>query len=266
MSAFSARTAPMLALCRTTVAEAVRSKILYGVALFALGLILFSAVLSQITLGHQVRIVTDVSLSATSLAGTLMAVLLGVGSVAREVERRTYYPVLAKPIGRAEYVLGKWLGVVATVWLNVAVMLVLSALMIAAYSHDGAFQYDLGDFLVTCGLTLLRLAVIAAIAVAFSTFASSTVALIGSVGVVVAGFFTAEVRYFMAKTGRGNQLVGDALYFVLPDFQAIDGLSRLVHGDHLGLGALLAPAAYAVTWSAFLLLAACVIFSRRDLS
>lgn len=257
----------VLAIARNTVAEAVRSRILYLLLAFAIGLILLSAVLSDLTLGWQVRIVTDVSLSAITIAGSLLALLLGVGSVAGEVERRTAYPILGKPVTRGEFVVGKWVGVLGTTYLNVLLMMLAATAMIARYSHEGFFQYTAGAYLATLALTLLRLAVIAGMAVAFSTFTSSTVAMIASVGLTVAGYFTGELRFFLTRSDDPVlRPLGQALYYAVPDFAALDTLPRLLHGHEI-----LAPqvgwaALYAVTYAVAVLVIACRIFARRDLA
>lgn len=254
------------ALARTTVSEAIRDRILYGLLVFAVGLILLSAVLSNLTLGYQVRIVTNVSLSAITLAGTLMSVLLGVGSVSREIERRTSYPILAKPITRAEYLAGKYFGVLATVYLNVLLMMAAATLMIQQYTDNAFFQYPLLPYLFTLGLTLLRLAVVAAIALTLSTFTSSTVALIGTVGLTLAGYFTAELRFFLTKSeSEATQWLGNALYYAVPDFSALDTLPLLLHGHAVTAPTAIAATGYAVCYIVFLLTAASLIFSRRDL-
>lgn len=258
---------PVLAIATTTFREAIRNRILYVLALFALAMILFSAVLSLLTLGYQVRIVTDVSLSAVTFACTTIAVLLGVSSVARELDRRTCYPVLAKPIGRATFVLGKWLGVVGVTWLLATVMVALATVMIAAYSHDAAFQYPAQAYLTVHALTLLRLGVVSAIAVSASTFAGATVATMATLTVVTAGYFTFEVRWFLERSdSEASRFVGRAVYHALPDFAALDGLPRLLYGDSLALTDIGSPVLYGIAWSALVLAAACAFFARRDLS
>ena len=257
----------VFAIARTTIAEAIRSKILYALLAFAIGLILLSAVLSDLTLGWQVRIVTDVSLSAITVAGTLLALLLGVGSVAGEVERRTAYPILGKPVTRGEFVLGKWLGVLGTTYLNVLLMMGAATAMVAHYSQRDSFDYPVAAYLATLLLTLLRLAVIAGIAVALSTFSSSTVALIASLGLTVAGYFTGELRFFLTKSENPVlPLLGKVLYYAIPDFASLDSLPRLMHGHPILPSEVAWAAAYAVFYALTVLVIACRIFSRRDLA
>ncbi len=256
----------LLAIARVTIHESLRDRILYGVLAFGIGLILLSAVLSNVTLGWPVRIVTDLSISAISISGSVMALLLGVRSVAGEIERRLAYPVLARPISRGQYVLGKFVGVVGTVYLNVLLMAVAATAMIASYSHEGAFQYTVTAYLTTLALLLLKLALIAAIAVLFSCFTSSTVAFIASTGLTLAGHLTGELRFFLGKSESAlTRAIGDGLYWTLPDFVTLEALSKLVHEKEILTSQTLAAVAYGSCYLAALLILATTIFERRDL-
>jgi ABC-type transport system involved in multi-copper enzyme maturation permease subunit len=257
----------MFALARATLSEAIRDRILYGLVLFAIGLILLSVVLSNLTLGFRVRIITDLSLSAISFAGMMLAVLLGVGSVAREVERRTAYPILAKPAGRAEYVLGKYLGVVMTTWLNLLLMMVAATAVIQLYRWEGGFLFSWGDYALTLLMVLLRVAVVAAAAVMFSTFTSSTVSFIASLGFSVAGYFTGEVKYFLSKSeSEVTRWVGDGLYYLLPDFASLDPLPRLLYSHTILTPQTVFGIGYALCYIGCLLAIATAIFRKRDLA
>lgn len=257
----------MAALASTTVAEAIRDRILYGLLLFGIGLILLSAVLSNVNLGWSVRIVTNFSFTGVTAAGAMMSVLLGVSAIGRELERRTSYPILAKPIHRAEYVVGKYLGVLLTVYLNVSLMLVAATVMIALYSHSGFFQYDWGSYGAALSLLYLRLAVISALAVTFSTMASTTVAVVAAGGLSIAGYFTSQLRHFLGLSeSAATRLLGDILYWVLPDFSILDALARLLHGHPILTTQTAIAAAYAVCYAASLLIIASMVFTRRDLA
>ncbi|HWV39387.1 MAG TPA: ABC transporter permease subunit [Vulgatibacter sp.] len=259
--------APILAIARVTIQESLRDRILYGVLAFGVALILLSAVLSNVTLGWPVRIVTDLSISAISLGGAVMAILLGVRAVAVELEKRVAFPVLARPISRGWFVLGKYLGVVGTVYLNVGLMIAAATGMIAAYSHEGAFQYDVGAYAATLGLLLLKLALVAAIAVLFSSFTSSTVSFIAATGVTIAGHLTGELRFFLGRSEQAaTRFLGDALYWLLPDMATMEGLSRLIHGLPILNAQATAAAVYGACYAVGLLVAAAMIFEKRDLS
>lgn len=255
------------AIIRVSVSDAIRSRILYGLLLFAIGIILLSAVLSTLTLGDPVRIVTDLSLGAVSLSGILMSILLGVGAIAGEVQRRTLFPVLAKPVSRGEYVLGRYLGVLVTVTLNMMVMMAASTLMIAAYSFKGGFAYPAGAFAAVLALALLRAALVSAIAVALSSVASATVAFIGSLGLTLAGYFTDGLRFFLGKSESGlTRTLGEILFYAVPDYATLDPLPSLLHGHPVVTPQLVAAIGYGIFYSAAVLTAAVGAFSRRDLA
>ncbi len=254
-------------LARTTVAEAIRDRILYGLLLFGIGLILLSAVLSNLTVGFRLRIVTDISLSAIMAAGTIMAVLLGVGSIAKEIEKKTAYPLLAKPISRGEYIIGKYLGVLSTTYINVLLMMAAATFMIAQYREEsGHHAYAWNAFIITLLFLLIRLAVVASVAVFFSTFGSSTFALISSVGFTVAGYFTSELRFFLEKSeSELLRAIGKGLYYTMPDFAMLDPLPLLIHNHPIFTPSTLFAAVYALAYALCLLTLSAFLFSRRDL-
>lgn len=262
MQAFSA----IIAIAKVSWIEALRDRILYGLLAFCIGLILLSAVLSNLTLGWAVRIVTNLSLSTVSLSGSAMALLLGVRSVAGEVERKTAYPVLARPISRWTYVLGRYLGVMATVSVNVLLMYLAATAMIAAYSHEGSFQYAADAYLATLAMMMLRFAIIAAIAVLFSSFTSSTVAFIASVGMVIAGSFTSDLRFFLGQSESAfTQKLGDLLYWTLPDLSTLETMPLLVHGKEVLTAQVGTAAVYGSFYLLALLTLASWLFESRDL-
>lgn len=255
------------AIARTTLAEAIRDRILYGLLLFAGGLLLLSAVLSNITLGWSVRVVTNFSFTGLTAVGAVMAILFGVRSISQDIERRTCYPLLAKPMGRAAYLLGKYLGVLLTVYLNIGLMAVAATLLIAAFSHVDPFQYELLPYLAAIGLTFARLAVLAAVAVGFSALASPTVALIASTGIGIAGYFTGELRYFLSQSEvASTRILGDALYYTLPDFAIMDALPRLLHGHPVLTAQTGFAVAYAFCYVATVLAISSLLFTKRDLA
>src|SRR5512139_3449032 len=111
--------------------ESVRDKVLYNLVFFSVLLIAASYLLSQLTAGQDVKIIKDLGLAATSLFGLFIAVFIGIGLVSKEVERRSIYSLLAKPIHRYQLVLGKYCGLVLTLAVNVAVMAAALYLVLA---------------------------------------------------------------------------------------------------------------------------------------
>ncbi|MBK9516519.1 MAG: ABC transporter permease [Anaeromyxobacter sp.] len=256
--------AATLAIAATTVKEALRERLLYNLLVFAVLLVVGSLTISQLTLGEQYRIIANMGTSATQVFGTLIAVFLGVGLVSREIDRRTCYPALARPVSRAGFVVGKYLGLLTVLTLNVALMAVATGAVLLFYR--GAPSFLDGAFAATFALTAVQLAICGAFAVLFSTFTTATLASIYTLTVVGAGWLFGEVRVFWL-TARQTELKGlvQVLDYLLPNMSLLDLKETVTYGDPVTLGSVLARAAYGLGYSATLILLAAAVFTRRDI-
>jgi Cu-processing system permease protein len=252
-----------LAIAAATLQETLRERLMYNLVVFAVVLIAGSLTISQLTLGEQFRIVADIGTGSTQLFGTLIAVFLGVALVARELDRRTCYAVLARPVGRAEFLLGKYLGLLAALALNVAIMAAASAAMLAAYRHGVGFL-DLG-FAAAFGLVFVQVAVCAAFAVMFAAFTTPTLAIIFTLSVIGAGHVFSEVRPFWVKSDL-VQMKGlvSVLDFTLPNMGLLDLKEALTYGDPVSIASLATRAGYGVAYAGVIVALGCVVFSRKD--
>jgi ABC-type transport system involved in multi-copper enzyme maturation permease subunit len=253
-----------LAIAGTTVREALRERLLYNLVVFAVLLVVSSLTISQLTLGEQFRIIANMGTSATQVFGTLIAVFLGVGLVSREMDRRTCYPALARPVSRAGFVVGKYLGLLATLALNVALMAAATAAVLALYRQETGF---LGlSFVATFVLTGVQLAICGAFAVLFSTFTTATLASIYTLTIVGTGWLFGEVRGFWLSTRQvGMKRLVDVLDFLLPNMTLLDLKESVTYGDPVTLGSVLARGAYGAAYAATLVLLAAALFTRRDI-
>lgn len=254
--------------------DSVRDKVLYSIVAFAVLLMAASYLIGQLTAGQDLKIIKDLGLAAMSIFGLFIAVFIGIGLVAREIDRRSIYAVLAKPVRRYEFILGKYLGLVGTLFVNVAVMAaayyvvlfymsrVLPPTALAAHPRPAV---DPG-LLLAIGLIGCELALVTAFALFFSTFSSSAMLSAAlTAGLFVAGQFGADLKNLdQAVSSPAAAAVGRALYYVLPNFAAFDVKSRVVYGLPLGEGYLALTTAYATVYIAALLVASVLIFSRRD--
>jgi len=247
-----------------TVREALRRKLAVNLLVFAVALVSASIVISSLTFGEQYRIIVDIGLSAMEVFGTLIAVFLGASLVAGDVERRTVYPIVAKPVSRAQYVVGRYLGLVATTTLNLAVMAVFFVGTLAVYLHDVRFVATTPLFATLAGIAL-QLAMIAALAVFFSTFTSSTLASIFTLSLVVAGHLASEVPRYWSKQGVAGAWMGKGIYLVLPNLEALNLKEAMVYKDSPAAGALALAFGYAILYATGVVALAAATFSRRDL-
>jgi ABC-type transport system involved in multi-copper enzyme maturation permease subunit len=253
--------------------ESVRDKVLYNLVLFAVLMIGSSYIIGQLTAGQDVKIIKDLGLSATSVFGVLIAVFIGIGLVSKEVERRTVYSLLAKPIRRSQMILGKYAGLTLTLVVNVTIM---SAAMYAVLAYmawgappavRNAWDAPALDpaMLKALTLILIELMIITAIALFFSTFSTPMLSAAFTFGLFVTGHFSADLRNFdQVVDSSAASALARGLYWLLPNLAQFDVKSQVVHAQPVPLGYIAMTAAYAALYIAVLLVASMVIFSRRD--
>ena len=253
--------------------ESVRDKVLYNLVLFAVLLIAATYLIGQLTAGQDIKIIKDLGLAATSVFGVFIAVFIGIGLVSKEVERRSIYALLAKPIERHQIVLGKYLGLVGTLAVNLAVM-AAALYVVLAYmrwlSSEGtikALEAPALDpaMLKAIALIFVELSIVTAIALFFSTFSTPILSATLTFGLFVAGHFSADLRNFdQVVDSPAAVRLARALYWVLPNLASFDVKAQVVHGQHVSAGYMALTMAYGAAYIAALLIAAMVIFSRRD--
>jgi len=253
--------------------ESVRDRVPYNLVLFAVLLIASSYLLGQLTAGQDVKIIKDLGLAATSIFGLFIAVFIGIGLVSKEVERRSIYALLSKPVSRAQFIAGKYAGLVLTLAVNVAVMTLALYAVLGYMSWTESAQFKAGwetpavdpALMKALLLIFVELMLVTAIAVFFSTFSSPILSAAMTFGLYVAGHFNADLRNFdKVVESRTAATLARAVYHVLPDFAAFDVKTQVVHGLHVPATYLATTIGYGVAYIAALLLAATFIFSRRD--
>ena len=252
------------AVAANTFREAVRDRVLYNLVFFALLMMGAAVLVGQISIDIEQDVIISLGLSAISLIGILIAVFLGVALVSKELDKRTLYALLAKPVKRWEFLLGKFFGLVLTLAVNTAAMAIglYAALLTVKHFLEKSDAY----ILVAVYLILLKLAVIVALALLFSCFTTPFLAILFTAGLYGAGLFATDLR-----TARGLNMDPSSLRvmrgvsYVIPNFQNFDVMGAVVHG-HGVPGSFLAQATlYAALYIAIVLLGAAVIFSRRNL-
>ena len=253
--------------------ESVRDKVFYNRVLFALLLVGASILIGQLTAGQDVKIIKDLGLAATSLFGLFISIFVGINLVSKEVDRRSVYPLLAKPIRRAEFILGKYAGLLLTLLVNTIVMAIAlyAVLFFLARGVPAQIQkaWDAPALdpalLKAIALIYLNLAVVTAVALFFSTYSSPMLSAVFTLGIYVVGQFNADLQHFDKIVNAPAAIaIAKACYYVLPDFAKFDVKLAVVHGLPVAGTYIAATAAYAALYVAALLCGAIVIFSRRD--
>jgi ABC-type transport system involved in multi-copper enzyme maturation permease subunit len=213
-------------IARNTFKEAVRDRILYLLLFFSGLSIILSRVLAVLTVGDRVKVVKDVGLASISFFGALMAILIGTGLVYKEIEKRTIFTLISKPIRRAEFLLGKFFGLV---------------------------------------LIFMELILLTAVAVLFSCFSTPILSSLFALSFYLIGHFSWGLETLIKKTpaGAGRTFLR-ILYTLLPDLENFNIKTEVVQNLPLPAGLWLGAAGYGAAYTAFVLLLAYLVFRRRD--
>jgi len=261
MSGLAASLARIWAIAGNTVRESVRSKLLYALLFFAVVLILSGAVLAQLSYVEGERILQDVGMGAVRLFGVAIAILVGINLIHREVDRRTVYTILSKPLSRGDFLVGKFLGLVMTIWLQMAIM--GSAFVAVSVASAAPLTPAHAAFFA---LTAVELALVVGVATLFSAFTTPVLAAFFTTGVWVVGHLTRQLRDLGARSE--SAFVDWAAWLahrVLPDLEAFNLASEAAHGLPVVSSDWVLPALYGAGYLTLVLFAAVAIFERRDL-
>jgi len=253
--------------------ESVRDKVLYNLVVFAILMMAASYLIGQLTAGQDIKIIKDLGLGAIAVFGLFIAVFIGIQLVSKEVERRSIYSLLSKPVRRHQLLLGKYVGLVLTLAVNLTVM-VVAFYVVLAYMRWTAPQSVLDALdapaldprmLKAVILIFGQLAIVTAIALFFSSFSTPILSASFTLGIYVAGHFSADLRNFdQVVDSQVAQLVARALYWVLPNLAPFDVKAQVVHALPVPLAYVAMTLAYGALYVAMLLTLAVMIFSRRD--
>jgi ABC-type transport system involved in multi-copper enzyme maturation permease subunit len=247
-----------------TFREAVRDRVLYNLVFFALLMIAAAILVGQISIGIEENVIVALGLSAVSVIGLLIAIFIGVGLVSKEMDKRTLYALLAKPVRRWEFLLGKFGGLVLTLTVNTAAM--AAGLFVALFCVRHSLQLSDTAIVIAVYFILLKLALVVALALLFSSFTTPLLAILYTAGLYIAGQFVQEMRTF--HNPRANPAVAAFthwLSYLLPNFENFNVMAAAAHGREIPGALILQNTIYAVLYCGIILLVATVVFSRRNL-
>lgn len=243
-----------------TFRENLRDKVLYNLLLFSALLIVASMILGALTVAEQQKIVTDMGLAAINIIGVIIAILVGIGLVSKEIERRTIYTIMARPISRAQFLLGKYLGLMVTLSVNVLIM--LGVFLLTLWWSRASIHVSL---LQAVGLILVELLVVTALALFFSTFSSTMVSASMTLGLYIIGHLTPDLKGIVENSQHEvAALLMTGIYYVCPNLEMLNVKGQASAGMSIPVSYQAAATCYGVLYAALLLTAACAIFHRRD--
>jgi ABC-type transport system involved in multi-copper enzyme maturation permease subunit len=249
----------VLSIALNTFRENLRDKLLYNLLIFALLMIGSSLLLMRITLGEFHRLLLDIGLGSVNIFSVLIAIFVGIGLVSKEIDKKTIYTIVSKPVARFEFLLGKFLGLTITLFINMLIMTAgLLAVLMAQSVPIEAVLFK------AIGLMLLECMVVTAVALLCSTFTSATLSAIFTLAIFVIGHLTADLKTFGQKMEGLGRNVLEGMYYLLPNLERFNLKGNVTHHIDVPLNDLALIVAYGMAYAAFLLLLASVIFQRRD--
>ncbi len=251
----------IMAIAKNAFREAVRDRILYNLILFVLLITASAIFLGEMTAGQEARVIVNLGLSTTLIFGAFISIFVGVSLVWKEIEKRTVYSIFSKPVGRGEFIIGKYLGLCLTLLVNAAVMGVGVTLGLL-YVGGGRFTAIVWAAVL---LIFFELSIVTAVAIMFSSFSSPALSALLTFFVFVIGHFSASLRdlaqYLESKPAR---LFFDAIYYLLPNLSHFSFITETANGIAPSTQMLGVAFLYAVIFDIVLLTITVVIFSRRN--
>jgi ABC-type transport system involved in multi-copper enzyme maturation permease subunit len=248
------------AIAVNTFKEAIRNKILYSLIFFALVMMSVSLVLDQATVGQRNKIIKDMGLASINLFGVMIAIVVGIGLVSKEIEKRTIYTLLAKPVHRAQFLIGKYLGIVLT--LGVETLLMTFFFFLLIWLYEGAIDLVL---LKAIFLIFIEISVVSAVAIFFSTFSTPFLSGMFTFSVYVIGHLTEDLnRIGSISENVALQQLSAFFYYLLPNLENFNIKGEVVHHLPLPPAKILLSASYGVLYISFLLVVSAALFQRRD--
>lgn len=253
--------------------ESVRDRVPMTIVAFGVLLVLASYLISQMTAGQDLKIIKDIGLAALNILGLFIAVFFGIGLVAKEVERRSIYSLLSKPVTREQFILGKFFGLSMTLAVNLLAMCAAyyAVLFYQQISVDAAMRAAWPApatdprLMVAVLLIFGELLIVTAVALFFSTFSGPLTSMLLTVALWIAGHFNADLRNFEEVMDSPiAAYVARGFYYVLPNLAPFNVKAEVVHGVAVSPSHIVLTLSYAVVYIAMLLVGAMAVFRRRD--
>ena len=251
----------IFSIAKNTFRESVRDRILYNLVLFVLLITASAVLLGDLTDGHEARTIVNFGLNAMLLFGTFIAIFVGVGLVSKEIERKTIYAIFAKPVRRAEFIVGKYLGLCATLFVNVAIMGigVTLALLYVRGSHL------IGPTWLAILLIFFELMIVTSVAIVFSSFSTPALSALLTFLVFIIGHLSSSLRDLAATLeSRAAAWVLEAIYYLLPNLSLFSFRTEAALGISASATSIFGGLAYALCYIVIVLVISIAIFTRRD--
>jgi ABC-type transport system involved in multi-copper enzyme maturation permease subunit len=251
------------AIAFNTFREAVRDRVLYNLVFFVLLLVAMAPLFGQISIGVQRVLLVNLSLSAISIFGTVISIFVGISLVSKEIEKRTLYPVLSRPVGRGEFIVGKYFGLAGTLFVNTAAMAM--GFYFALFLMTRQFTRADANILIAIYFILLQFFVVIGLALLFSSFSTPLLSALFALSMFVAGTFASDLRAFAELTHGPQKWLALMSSYVIPNLASLNVITRVSHDQFIPASLVAYNTMYSFFYAAATVAGSLLIFSRRDL-
>jgi len=250
-------------IARNTFREAVRDRVLYNLVAFAVLMSGAAILVGQISIDIERLVVVNLGLTAVSLFGVVIAIFIGIGLVSKEIEKKTLYTVLSRPVRRWEFIVGKFFGLAGTLVVNAFLMaLGVFAALLYVSRH---FKASDGWILVALYFIVLQFVIITSLTLLFSSFSSPLLSAVFAFSLFVIGTFSEDLRGFAAMATGATRWLATGIAYLVPNFSALNVITSVAHENPVPVSLIFYNTAYALTYAAMAICGAVLIFQRRDL-
>ena len=246
-----------------TFREAVRDRVLYNLIAFALLMSGAAILVGQISIGIERLVVINLGLTAVSLFGIVIAIFIGIGLVSKEIDKKTLYTVLSRPVRRWEFIIGKFFGLAGTLVVNAFFMALGVFAALLYVSHH--FQATDGWLLVALYFIILQFLIITALALLFSSFSSPLLSAVFAFALFVIGTFAEDLRGFAGMTKGIARWLATGMAYLVPNFSALNIITSVAHERPVATQLIFANTVYALIYTTMALSGAVLIFEHRNL-
>lgn len=250
----------IVSIAKNTFKETIRDKILYGILSFALLFLISTTLFGSISLGEDIKVVKDFGLAGIYIFSIIIAIFLGTSLIHKELEKRTLYVILSKPVSIAQFILGKFFGLWSSVSLNVLIMTIVY--LIIVYVEGGGIDYP--AFFANL-LLVFELSIFVSLTVLFSTFTTPLAGTIYSVIILYIGHSMNMMKQSVAKSGAFMKYLFDLIYYAFPNLEKFNFRNEVVHGTLPNSGQIIYPIIYSLLFSAVLLYLATVALKKQEI-
>lgn len=247
-------------IAKNTFKEAIRDQILYGILIFAFIFLGSTIFLGSISLGEDLKIIKDLGLAGIYLFSVIITIFLGSSLIYKEIEKKTLYIILSKPVSKLQFICGKFFGLWSSVTLNV-ILMSLFYIIILLFKGGG---FDLTS-MMSILLLIFELAIFISLTVLFSTFTTPLAGTLYSIIFLYIGHSLQLLKDYAADASKAFQYFSDITYYLLPNLEKFNIRNSVVYGITPSSGEIIYPIAYSIVYSVILLWLATLALKNQDL-